>query len=247
MEGNLSKVNVRKILSITLNVFFYLVIFLILLFAIANMRVKTVKDIPNLFGTGFFSVQSDSMDGVEPTSFKKGDLIVVKMLKDNQKDDLQVGQIITFYGAFYNENTGRRDIMVNTHRIVDIKEIGGEKVYITQGDKVANMPGRKYGQGGEFDDRNYESIYAKDIIGVHKSTWKGAGKTLDYLRSPIGFLLFVVIPAVIILIIEAYYLVRNILRINKEKLEKQYKQRDEELRKKILEELKQEQLANKQE
>ena len=108
------------------------------------------------------------------------------------------------------------------------------------------MPGRKYGEGGEFDYNNYETVLASEIIGVHKNTWSGCGKVLDYLRTPTGFLIFVVLPAVIILVIEAYYLIKNILRLNKEKLEKEYKKRDEELRRKILEELKQEQFAKEE-
>lgn len=246
MEGKLTKQNVKKGLTIGLNVLFYVVIVLILMFAIANMRVKTTRDIPNLFGTGYFSVQSDSMDGDFEDSFKQGDLIIVKMLNDKQKEDLEFGDIITFYGSFYNEATGRRENIVNTHRIVDIKEIDGEKVFVTQGDKLAKMPGRKYGEGGETDDRNYETVMARDVIGVHKSTWKGAGKTLDFLRTPTGFGLFIVLPAVIILIVEAYFLIRNVLIINKEKMEKEYKERDEELRRKILEELKQEQMGNEE-
>lgn len=248
MANKLTKEQVVKISKISLNVLFYVVIVMILMFAIANMRVKTTADVPNLFGGGFLSVQSDSMDGSQDNSFKKGDLIFVRMLNDKRREKLEVGDIVTFYGSVYDAAMNKRIMFLNTHRIVEITEtIDGEKVLITQGDKVAEMPGRKYGEGGENDDHNYESLFVTDAIAVYRSKWSGTGKTLDYLQSPTGFGLFIVLPAVIILIVEAYFLIRNVLRLNKEKMEKEFQEKDEEMRKQILEELKKEQEANKEE
>lgn len=242
MESKLTKDQVLKITKITLNVLFYVVIVLILLFAIANMKVKTNGDIPNIFGGGFLSVQSDSMDGNQEDSFKQGDLIFVNMLNDKERAELEVGDIVTFYGSFYNETTKQRDTFLNTHRIVDIMYTDtDEMVLVTQGDKVAERPGRKYGEGGENDDTNYESLFASEAIAVHKSTWGGAGNALDFLRSPVGFGVFIVIPAVLILIVEAYFLIKNVLKMNKEKMEKEYQAKDEAMRKQIMEELKQQQ------
>lgn len=242
MENKLTKEQVLKITKITLNVLFYVVIVFILLFAIANMKVKTTGDIPNIFGSGFLSVQSDSMDGNQEDSFKQGDLIFVNMLNDKERAELEVGDIVTFYGSFYNETTKQRDTFLNTHRIVEISYTDtDEMVLVTQGDKVAEMAGRKYGEGGENDDTNYESLFASEAIAVHKSTWGGAGNTLDFLRSPVGFGVFIVIPAVLILIVEAYFLIKNVLKMNKEKMEKEYQAKDEAMRKQIMEELKQQQ------
>lgn len=242
MESKFTKENVWKVSKIALNVLFYVIIVLILLFAIANMKVKTTKDIPNIFGKGFLSVQSDSMTGNEEDSFNEGDLIFVRMLNDKRREKLEVGDIITFYGSFYNEQTGKRDVFLNTHRIVEITSTNdGKKVFITQGDKVAGIAGRKYGEGGENDDKNYESLFAEEAIAVYTGVWRGAGDTLDFLQSPTGFGLFIVLPAVLILIVEAYFLIRNVLRMNKEKLEKEFKDKDEEMRKRIMEELMQQQ------
>ena len=249
MENKLTKEKVLRISKITLNLLFYVVIVLLLLFAIANMKVKTNGDIPNVFGRGFLSVQSNSMDGSEEDSFKQGDLLIVNMLNDKEREELKVGDIVTFYGSFYNEQTKRRDNFVNTHRIVDILyNSENEKVLVTQGDWVADQAGRKYGEGGENDDKNYESIFASEAIAVHESTWSGAGKTLDFLQSPVGFGLFIVLPAVIILIVEAYFLIRNVLRVNKEKMEKEFQEKDEPMREQIKAELlKEQELANSKE
>lgn len=242
MENKLTKERVLRISKITLNVFFYVVIVLILMFAIANMKVKTTADIPNIFGRGFLSVQSDSMKGSQEDSFDKGDLIFVNILNDKERAELKVGDIVTFYGSFYNEETGRRDNFLNTHRIVEISyDADNEMILVTQGDKVAEMAGRKYGEGGENDDKNYESLFASEAIAVYTGSWSGAGETLDYLRSPAGFGIFIVLPAVLILIVEAYFLIKNVLRMNKEKLDKEYQEKDEEMRRRIMEELKQQQ------
>lgn len=241
MEAKLDKNKIKKSLKITFNVFFYALILLILLFSIANMRVKTTKDIPNIFGKGFLSVQSNSMEGTQKDSFKKGDLIFVRMLNDKRREKLEVGDIITFYGFFYNETTGKSENYLNTHRIVKIINNEGNIVLITQGDRVAETPGRKYGEGGENDDRNYESINLSEAIAVYTGKWNKFGTTMDYLQSPTGFGLFIVLPTVLILAIEAYFLISNVLKLNREKMEKEFKLKDEELRKQIMEELKKEQ------
>ncbi|HBP25959.1 MAG TPA: hypothetical protein DD618_03305, partial [Acholeplasmatales bacterium] len=64
---------VKKIVKIVLNVLFYSFIAVLLLFSIANMRIKTNADIPNIFGRGFLAVISDSMEGDQDDSFNQGD------------------------------------------------------------------------------------------------------------------------------------------------------------------------------
>ena len=240
MSVDAKKNTVKTILSVALNVFFYLVILFLLLFAIANMRVKTQADIPNIFGRGFLSVQSDSMMGNEKDSFDEFDMIFVKMVKEKDIAKLEVGDIVTWY------DINRKEF--NTHRIVEI----GDNYFITQGDKAAADPNLKYDPEGEYNNPNYYDIVSKnDVKAVHVSTWKGAGKALDFLQSPIGFPLCIVLPAVLILIFDGAVLVRNVLRYNNAKMEAKFKQgkvedlslleqEREKIRKEILEEIKKE-------
>lgn len=237
------KETIIKVSKIVLNVLFYAFVLLILLFAIANTKVKTTADFPNIFGTGFLSVQSNSMDGDEKDSFKQGDLIFVNVLNDKERDALKVGDIVTFYGMFYSESEGKQVRALNTHRIVEV----GESYFVTQGDWVAKQPGRKYDPNIINDENNYEIINKKEALAVHKSTWRSAGKTLDYLQTSTGFGLFIVLPTVLILGVEGFFLVKNILKINQEKMEEKFKQKDEEMRKQIMEELKKEQELKKEE
>ena len=66
--------------KIALNVVFYILILLVLLFSISNIRAKNKNDqIPNIFGKGYLNVLSDSMTGDNKDSFNTGDMIIVKI------------------------------------------------------------------------------------------------------------------------------------------------------------------------
>jgi len=240
MSANVKKFPVKTVLSVILNVFFYLVILFLLLFAIANMKIKTQADIPHVFGRGFLSVQSDSMMGNEKDSFDKGDMIFVKIVKEKDVDKLAVGDIVTWYDV--NKK------IFNTHRIIVI----GDNYFITQGDKAAANPAYKYDPEKPDNNPNYYEVINKtEVKAIHLSTWKKAGKTLDFLMSPIGFPICIVLPAVLILIFEGAILIRNIIKFNNAKMEAKFKQgkvedladlekERERIRQEVLEELKKE-------
>ncbi|MCF7932630.1 MAG: signal peptidase I [Acholeplasmataceae bacterium] len=222
-----------KVLKIALNTLFYLVIAFLLIFSVANIRVKQEDQIPNVFGFGFLSVQSDSMDGDYDDSFLKGDLLFVRMVDEEASLELNEGDIITFY-----DNTIRA---LNSHRIINKGlDTNGDLNYITQGDNPLI-------QGDDV-----QIVYPEDVLAVHRSTWTGAGETLDYVRTPSGFAIVVILPVAAILLFEAFMLTKNIIRVNRTKLEAEMTQRaadsqkfleeeKEKLRKELLEELKKEQ------
>lgn len=189
----------RSIFKTILNVFFYLVIVVLVMFSIANIKVKRENDIPNIFGIGFLAVQSDSMEGSNKDSFNKGDLIIVKILNDKSKEDLKIGDVVTFYDLTIRQ--------FNTHRVVDINT--GNKTVTTKGDNTVG---------------NDNPVALRNVLAVHKSTIGNAGSKLDYLRSPIGFALFIILPIFVIFVITGVGLVKNVMDLNKEKYEQEYKQ-----------------------
>ncbi|HOH17893.1 MAG TPA: hypothetical protein PK087_01080, partial [Bacilli bacterium] len=76
-------------------------------------------------------------------------------------------------------------------------------------------------------------------------------KALEFLQSPVGFAVFIVLPTFLVLVYEGILLARNILSINKAKMEakhqedmklvqEQLEKEKEALRAKIMEEMKQE-------
>ncbi len=239
METSKGKISPKRIILIVLNVFFYAFILVMLLFSVANIRAKSEDDIPNIFGRGFLSVQSDSMNGDNKDSFKKGDLIFVDMLSDKEIDKLKVGDIISYFDIELRS--------FNTHRIVEVQD----EYFVTQGDLAAKDPGTKYVPGGENNDPNtYEIISKTQVKSKYVSHWNGVGKTYDFILD--YFEWTVVLPVALIVILEVVLLVRNIVKLNQEKLKEKYEKEKfedlsdleaakEKLRQEILEELKKEQ------
>lgn len=223
---------VTKVLKIALNSFFYIVIAVLMLFSFANMKLKQKDDIANVFGRGFVSVLTDSMTGDQRDSFTVKDVIFVKLLDDDSRQNLQEGDIITYFSM---EIPGLNIQGFITHRIVEIFELQGETFIVTQGDKAGSIP----------DD----PINIKDAIAVYTGKWEGAGTALKSLQTPTGFALFVIIPVALILIVEGIILIRNIIQINNEKLREKLQNdpqtnnfdveaEKEKIRKQILDELK---------
>ena len=138
-------------LKIAGNVIFYSVLVFLFLLSIANINAGAGKNgIPNIFGTGFLSVQTDSMDaGVDALPdyykdykikpFKSGDLVVCNILNDSKRQSLQVGDVITFQDS----TIFKGEVVFNTHRIVymDRDENNNITRLVTEGDKQASYYG----------------------------------------------------------------------------------------------------------
>ncbi len=210
------KSTARKVFSIALNSLFYFIIIVLLVFSLANIKVKRENDIANVFGIGFLSVQSNSMFGEKEDSFEKGDMIFVKMLDEDSVKDLIVGDVVTYFDMSIKE--------FNTHRIVEINK--DEEYLVTQADynQVSNNTNTQPDQPIAFDQ----------VLAKYNSKASGLGNTLDYLQSPTGFALFIILPVVFILIFEGIVLGRNLLQLNRAKMEEKYAQ-DKEDTKKTLE------------
>jgi len=228
MQKN-SHIPIKKILNISINVFFYIVIILLLIFSIANIQVKRQDNIPNVFGVGFLSVASDSMAGSAEDNFDKGDLIFVRMINDTNRSQLSEGDIVTFFDMNIRA--------FNTHRIIDSFQLDGQTYFITQGDNTIEPD---------------PPIRDMDVLSVYRSSWSGAGETLTYLQSSVGFALFIILPVFFILVYEGIVLGKNILALNKSKLEEkmliekekamsELQSQKENMKKELLEELKREQ------
>lgn len=133
---------------------------------IALLLVFSALPIPG--GAKVFIVQSGSM---EP-AIKTGSVVVVK-----SASEYRVGDIITF-GPYSKTKTP------TTHRIYEMKVIGGEPVYITKGD-ANNAPDQR-------------QITKREIIGKVMLDMPYVGYAVAAAKTPIGFMLIIIIPAAII-------------------------------------------------
>jgi signal peptidase len=149
----------------SLKIIYYIVIAFIILIAI--LLIVSAFPIPGNYKV--MVVQSGSMI----PAIKTGSIVVVKPEKD-----FKIGDIITF-GPYSKTKAP------TTHRIYDIKVVGGEAVYITKGD-ANNAP----------DTRE---IKKEDIVGKVLFSVPYLGYAVDFAKKPIGFALMIIVPAAIII------------------------------------------------
>ncbi len=233
----------KKIFYIIGNVVFYVIIAFLLLFSIANLSVKKENQFPSILGRGFVSVLSDSMNGTEKDSFAKGGLVFVKTLNDEEKANLKVGDIVVFFGQLEGTNANGFIIL----RVVENYQEG--KVIYTQGD-VANKQ-NPYDQAlSESDNRvkgvSFETNLYASVLAVYTGHVASAGSVIEYLRTPIGFALGILLPLAIFLIVEVIILVRYLLKRNKQNLDLKLESEKARIKQELLEELIKQQVESQQ-
>lgn len=223
--------------KIVLNVVFYILILLVLLFSISNIRAKNKNDqIPNIFGKGYLNVLSDSMTGDNEDSFNTGDMIIVKIANKKNISKLEVGNIVTFYDYRLASNKGAGSAL-DTHRIVYIDKTNNDSyVYYTVGDKIAkqlNFDASKLNADNyltilnSLGSNNYQAFGSTEIRGIYSGKWSGFGKTIQTINN--HFIAIIIVPVAILLVFEIGVLVLNIMRAREEKLKLEMKETSQEL------------------
>ncbi|MDP4120326.1 MAG: signal peptidase I [Bacillota bacterium] len=186
---------VKKVINIIIDVLIGLVLITSIIIAIISLS-SSSSGVPNLFGYAPMSVQSDSMDSDKPNDFKKGDLIISKVMPKGT--EYNIGDIVTFSIA----KDGK--LVPDTHRIFSKTKIDGVIYYQTKGD---NAPGIDPKQ------QTSDTIIAK-YSGIKLS---GFGLVLDCLKSQVGFFFAVLLPMALLFLYELYVVIMNLIAYNKEK------------------------------
>ena len=155
-------------------------VFSIIICVLIIISLKSSSGVAQIFGYTVFSVQSDSM---EPLFFED-DLIVVRCTKPI--DRFEVGDVVSYHTY---DKAGTR--FVNTHRVVKVLKGETRDRYLTQGDNAPQMDEKK--------------LSSNNILGVYTGKRvSGLGKVIDFINSPTGVLLCVVIPSAIIIIAQIF-------------------------------------------
>ena len=167
---------------------------------------------------------------MEPT-FGAKDLVIVKQ-QDPSK--LEAGEIISFWGFV----DGNRSII--THRIHEVVVLeDGSYEYITKGDNnelTDQDPHNDYGQ---------DNIRPIDVIGVYVMHIPGFGSALNFIKSPTGVLVCLVIPIALVFLWQLYRVIRLAMAYHREQQAVKNSEMNEEQKQKIIEEyLRQQQALN---
>lgn len=187
----------KSILKKIGNIAFYVVLGIVLLYAIFALFSDQEENQVSFFGITSLAVQSDSM---APT-FNKGDLVFIDTTFD--VEDLDEGDVIT-----YLERDGDLEYY-NTHRIVEVHTDGLLR-FETKGDAAPE------------GDNDPVWKTADDIVGVWTgNSWGGFGSFVDgftgFIKSSLGFFLLIVIPAVGFLAYEVFRFVKVYAEYNNQK------------------------------
>lgn len=169
----------RKIANTIVNTVLIVAIVLAAICTYMSFVATSGSGVPSFFGIRLLTVQTDSMmDTLMP-----GDLIVDTPVKDAK--DLRQNDIITYWTIIGGER------VLNTHRIVNIYDGGEFCIFETQGDNntIADPL----------------TVHENEIVGKYLFRIPGVGKVIDYMQSPLGFFLVVVLPVLIFFI---YHLIQ---------------------------------------
>ena len=196
----------KKVLKTVLDVLI-VALFLTAVVLLISGLTQQKSGIPGAFGYSMASVQTNSMSGtIEP-----GDMVIGKICDENT--EFSVGDIITFRKAVDGK------LITVTHRITDVRIIDGNRFYETQGDN------RELDYEGEKDvcftpDEGLRA--AGDIVSKHVLTLKGVGRAVDFLKTPVGFIVCLVLPLLVYIIYEISVIVSAVVAYRKKQIIGEY-------------------------
>jgi len=170
--------NGKKTWKLVGNIVFWVVLALVVVYSAVALFSEKDENMTTFLGASALTVETDSMED----TFYAGDLIFIKTTFN--AEDLNVDDVVTYRVTEITSDGTRQ--YYNTHRITDIAT--DRVLFYTKGD---NSPA----------DAN--PITANDIVGVWTGTHlRGMGTFINFLKSSIGFLLFIVLPCLVFLIYE---------------------------------------------
>ena len=201
----------KAILNTVINVLIVLVLITSVVVATLALTSKANNGVPSIFGFSFHTIQTGSMKGgnknYEGGNYEPGDLVIGKVTNASPNDVYEVGDIVVYTLKDEEAPNGVRMI---THRVVEReKNESGYYYYITKGDNNSlEDTGERY--GSDIVAVCYDSDY-------HGAVLKGVGGAMDYIRTPGGFFVVVLIPMIIFFLYEIIRVVLNTMNYKKSK------------------------------
>ncbi len=219
----MKKGQAKKVVNIVLNVLIWTFVVLSILVTALVLTAQGSKDgVPDLFGTSFITIETPSMSG----TYEVGDLVFLKKLGEEDKNELKAGDIITFRTSVDINGDGKIGDL-NTHRIYE--KIDGTLTFITKGD---NNP--THDNSGD----NPYTVHYSDIIGICTEDGRlpGAGGVINFLRSSLGFFICIVLPLILFFLYELYRFIALLVSEKSKKAPAVSKETEEEIKRRAIEE-----------
>ena len=194
----------KNVLNLLIKVVAYLlVIFTVFMMIFTIFTVTTVdRNDRSVFGLRFYIVLTDSMSKSDKNAdmdvhFNAGDIIFVKNVKDKTK--LEAGDII----AFLSSNSESYGATI-THMIREVKRTDDGKIlgYVTFGTNTDTN-----------DEALVEPAY---VLGEYAGRLPGVGHFFEYLRSPIGYVIFILVPFILLILYNGINAIRLFRRYKRE-------------------------------
>ena len=221
MQNNQQK-GKKKVASTVLNIIiwvfvvFSMVVSLVVLSSTAFNNDGT--GVPSLGGYSLITVQSDSMK----PEFSKGALIVVKKATAEQRTQYRVGDVITYFDY---QNDG--SFIFVTHRVIGVEELA-VTTYTTLGDN------KEFDLSGGAGSR----VFCNDVLGEYTGVQiPFLGAALDFIKQPVGFGLFIILPLLAFFLYELYNFIRTLIEVKGKPVTVTISHEDEEaIKKRAIEE-----------
>lgn len=183
----------KKILKGLGYVFTVVVVFVIVI--AGSIIYKTIRypgQVPTVLGYSMMTVLSGSMQPV----LKPGDMVGIK---NTDVDEIKTGDVITYR---VDQNT------YVTHRVKEIINDSGSKAFKTQGDANNVEDGKP--------------VIKEQIVGRMAFRIPFGGYVAKFFRTPLGFVLFIIVPALYLIVSE----LRTVLSDIKENKKSSKKEED---------------------
>lgn len=210
----------KKALNIIVDVIIAIVLIFVVFMTVSIIR-SAGKDYTEFFGYTYLGVETNSMDGDEEDSdgyvgsFGKGALLTIRILDENERLELQVGDVVTFYETVNNVR------IINSHRIISLGvRMDGIQYYKTQGDNPEAAP----------DDF---TLTSSNVIGIVEGHVEGIGNVVLWVNSSAGFFVCVVLPSFALVV----YCVINLILTMRARNKVSDAEKEEAMRQKILDEM----------
>ena len=205
----------KKVINIVVNDIVAIILVFVFILTL-NIILSGDKGYTSIFGTAYVSVESNSMKGDKADNFQKGDLLKIKILDEEEKKNLQPGDVITFWDNTIVDN----QLVLNSHRIIKVeKQSDGSVRYETKGDN--NL------------DADKMLIPDVTIVGIYEGKIGGLGNVVSWFHSSTGFFVCIVLPAFLIVAYFAF----NLVMVLRERNKVSDETKKERLRQELLEEL----------